>query len=265
MAKAPAVKEASQLPATTEDDDFSSYAGVGMENVGASDILIPRLTILQSLSPQLKQSKSEYIEGAKVGDICDVGTGDIFPDGIMFVPVYYSKVVIEWAPRSSGAGLVAIHTDLSIMDKATRNEKNQPYLGPNLLSETGQFFGLNLTAEGRKSYIPMASTQLKKGRRWLSLATGEKITRKDGSSFVAPLFYRAYKLTTADESNSQGDWMGWKIERGPKLTELEGMNWRSIRDDAVAFYDSLVKGEVRGDIGSMDDSGSSAGGDNEAM
>src|SRR5690554_4094010 len=124
------------------DDFFQQNAGAGLDNVTASDMLVPRLTILQSLSPQLKKRDSAYIEGAEVGDICDVGTGQLYKDGIMFLPVYYRKDYLEWAPRSSGGGLVDIHSDPSILDKTTRNDKKQPVLdNGNLIQETAQFFG----------------------------------------------------------------------------------------------------------------------------
>lgn len=236
---------------------FSDFAGAGMENVGAGDVLIPRITIIQDLSPQLKPKKAEYIEGAKVGDLCDVGTGDLFTDGILFLPVYYVKQYLEWAPRASGEGLVQIHADPSILEQTTRNEKKQPILpNGNLIAETAQWFGFNLTADGRKSFIPMASTQLKKSRKWMTLATGEKLARADGSTFTPPLFYRTYHLTTAEESNNEGEWSVWKIERGVTLPELEemGFDWKDLMREAGEFRESLMNGGVKADIASMDDS-----------
>jgi hypothetical protein len=50
-----------------------------------------------------------------------------------------------------------------------------------------------------------------------------------------------------DESNAQGDWAGWKIERGVKLSEF-APNWKEIAAEAVAFKDSIARGEVRGDV-----------------
>lgn len=275
MAKKPAAATAAKpaedkppkgqsLPATqpkggalvAHDDDFSQYAGQGMENVTAGDILIPRIAILQDLSPQLKERKPEFIAGAAVGDICDVGLGEVYKDGLLFVPVYYVKQWLEWAPRASGKGLVNIHDDDSILEKCRFNEKNQPLLGPNLISETAQWYGLNLNARGRRSFLPMSSTALKRSKRWMGLATSEELARADGSTFNPPLFYRAYYLTTAEESNNEGDWIGWKIERGPSLPELGteahgSMDWRRIRDIAVSFRDQLVKGKAKADLASM--------------
>lgn len=234
--------------------ELQQFEGAGLENVGASDLLVPRISILQALSPQLSKKKTEFIKDAKMGDICDVGVGEVFTDGILFLPVYYRKDYLEWAPRKSGKGLINIHNSPKILDETTRDDKNKPVLpNGNYIAETAQFFGFNLTADGRQSFLPMASTQLKKARQWLTLATGEKLNRPDGSSFQPPLFYRTYQLTTAEESNNDGEWFGWKIERGPTLPELEkeGHDWRELMNWAGLFKQSLEQGIARGDVSNM--------------
>ena len=62
-------------------DDFNAVGGTGYEDVRASDILVPRLTILQSMSPQVNQNKPEYDKNARVGDIYDIGLQERFPKG----------------------------------------------------------------------------------------------------------------------------------------------------------------------------------------
>jgi hypothetical protein len=46
--------------------DFEAHAAAGMEDVSSKDVIIPRLTLLQTLSPQLNKKKGEYIEGADI-------------------------------------------------------------------------------------------------------------------------------------------------------------------------------------------------------
>lgn len=252
MASNAVAKAQAKLP-TNIDDDFGAYAGAGMEEVRSDDLLVPRIAILQGLSPQIKKQKAEYIQGAEEGHIADLGTGELFPDGVWFLPVHYRKDYLEWAPRDTGKGLVAVHSDPAILDQCTRDDRNRLTLpNGNYIAETAQFFGLNLSAGRRMCFIPMGSTQLKKARRWNTLAMGEKLKRSDGTEFTAPLFYRTYNLTTAAESNNDGDWFGWVIARGlalPEISEEEhGMDWRSIKAEALAFRESLAKGAARGDL-----------------
>lgn len=255
MAKALVKKKADSVAEI--DAEFEGFDGAGLENVERSDLLIPRLTILQQLSPQLNSKKVEFIEGGKVGDICDVGMGELFPDGLVFLPVYWRKDYLEWAPRSTGKGLVNIHPDDSILAETTPDEKGRPFLASgNLVVETAQFFGYNVTAGMRPCFIPMASTQLKKSRKWLTLASGEKLKRGDGSEFTAPLFYRTYMLTTAEESNNEGEWSGWKVERGQTLRETcdaLGVDFTSTMTTVRDFYEMLVKGEAKADPTQYDD------------
>ena len=263
----PAKKGSTEIAAPA-DDFFQANAGAGLDNVTASDMLVPRLTILQSLSPQLKKRDSAYIEGAEVGDICDVGTGQIFKE-LLFLPVYYRKDYIEWAPRASGGGLVAVHTDSAILDQTTRNDKKQPILpNGNLIAETAQFYGFNLSAGRQMCFLPMASTQLKKARKWITLAASEKLRRSDGSEFTAPLFYRTYQLGVAEESNAQGEWAAWTVERGPALPEMDfdGTPWQQVAQQAADFRLQIMAGDARGDVSDMNsDIAGNSNSDNEEM
>src|SRR5687768_6899489 len=256
MAKA-AVKEnlpaevSENLPAATNDFSAFDSGDTGFENVTSKDLIIPRLTILQGLSPQVTQGKPEFDPNAKVGDVYDVGLQERFPNGVVFIPVLYSKAYLEWAPRNSGKGLQGIHNDDRILDETEDDEKGRPTLkNGNYIVETAQLYGINVTAAFRKCFLPMSSTQLKKARRLLTLATSEKLPRADGSFFTPPLYYRSYRLTTVPESNNEGNWKGWKIERDKALNELP--NWKEHLQDITQFRESLLKGEAKGDLSGID-------------
>lgn len=236
------------LPTVAGVPSFEDLAGAGMENVTGADMLVPRLSILQALSPQLNKKKPEFIEGAAIGDIADLGTGELMGTALQFLPVYYKKVWIEWAPRDSGKGLVAIHDTEDCLQGTTLNDRNQPITPEgDYISETHQFFGLNLSADRRRSFISFTSTQIKKARKWNTLSASIKLTRLDGSEFVPPLFYSTYNLGTAEESNASGEWSGWTIDRGPRLEDL-GTGWEMACKDAYEFYELLRKGEAQADM-----------------
>jgi len=242
-----------QIAAHSEmDDAMEGMASAGLENVTTKDILIPRLTILQSLSPQCVKTKPEYIPEAKTGDICDVAFKELIEAPLTFIPVYFMTQYLEWRPMRKG--LAGIHNDMSILSGCTKNEKGQFVLpNGNVISETAQFFGLNVNSDYRFSFIPMTSTQLKKARFWNTLATSEKVMRKDGSGeFTPPMFYRSYILSTVPESNDQGNWDGWKIERGPKIDDM-GEARQKVFQLAVDLYNNIKAGRARGDVDSMQD------------
>lgn len=245
--------------------EFEEFAGAGMETATARDYMIPRVAIIQALSPQLKKSKAEFIADAKEGDICDVGTGDLYRDGIEFLAVAYRKDWIEWAPRSTGKGLVAIHPTNALEASCTRDDKGKLILpNGNLLQETAQFLGLNLSGNKRMCFLPMAASQLKKAKKWMTLASEEKLQRSDGTEFTAPLFYRTYLLTTAEESSAENTWYGWRIQRGRALPTIE--NYKDLLAHALSFRESIQKGDLKTDVASMDVAeDASASGNEKAM
>ena len=61
------------LPAHLQQD-----AGLGNENVKTEDMAVPRLDLIQQLSPQIDPSSPKYIEGAKLGHIFDSLSGDVY-------------------------------------------------------------------------------------------------------------------------------------------------------------------------------------------
>lgn len=228
--------------------EFSGMASGGLENVTANDVIIPRLTILQALSPQVTKSKPEFIKGAEQGNFCDTGTNEIFVDSISVIPCFFARVFLEWAPRSTGKGLVKNHgVDASILDRCTPDEKGRQMLANgNLIAETATYYVLNMSAGGRRSFIPMSSTQLRAARRWMTLITAEKVARADGSTFTPPIFYRQWEATPVEQSNNDGSWYGWKFEAGIALPQMDdGRHWLN---EAKAFYEQVRSGAVVGDV-----------------
>jgi hypothetical protein len=228
-------------------DDSMFDGNTGFENVSAKDLLIPRITILQKMSPQLEKGKPEYIQGAEYGNFCDTGTGEAFPE-LVVVPCFFAMQYLEWAPRNTGKGLIKNHgTDASCLKNATPDEKRRMTLpNGNYIAETASFYILNLSANGRKSFIPLTSTGLKASRRWLTLLTSERLKRPDGSEFQPPLWYRSWKVTSVDEQNAEGSWKAWKFSPGDPILALDPT--KSLLNEAREFNKQASEGLVQGDV-----------------
>lgn len=79
----------------------------GTEDIDASELRLPRLTIAQGLSPQITPGDPQYIDGLKLFDMFNDMTGEIYGRGpILFVPVRRDIRRIEFIPRSEGGGVV---------------------------------------------------------------------------------------------------------------------------------------------------------------
>jgi hypothetical protein len=248
----PAVSVGSSL--STEDFALFEGAPTGLENVTSKDVLIPRMTILQALSPQLNKQKPEYIKNAEVGDFCDVAMGDTFREGFNFLPVYFAVVYLEWAPRASGKGLVANHglaIPKELEKQLSKDDKGRDVLpNGNYIVATATWFGLNLTAGGRRTFIPLSSTAFKASRNWMTKITNEKLNL-GGREISAPIYWRGWTISTTHESNAQGDWFGWKMEAGPTVLEIDPT--KNLLNSAKDFYAQIRSGFVQGDFTTYSD------------
>lgn len=243
----PAEQAKANLPVNAATlDALASVAGQGLESVRREDIILPRFSILQALSPQVNRRESEYIEGAEQGQIVNVATGELF-DALTVIPVAYQRRHIEWRPRKAGGGLVNDYgTDESILTQCKVQEKG-PAITPagNELVVTGTWYVLHVSPDGAMSqaFIPMSSTQLKASRKWMTLVTSDRVQHPTKGWFQPPIYFRSYNLTTVPESNDQGNWFGWRVERGATILDLpEG---QAIMSAAQRFALAVTTGEVQ--------------------
>jgi hypothetical protein len=160
-------------------------------------------------------------------------------------------VYIEWAPRGSDKGLIRVHgTDASVLDETERDEETNKNMLPNgnYIAETATYFCLYQNGDGdwEKVFIPLASTQLKNSKRWMTKLKNEKIPRADGSKFNPNIYYRSWSAGTAEESNNKGDWIGWTFEPSEPIMEIDPTG--ALLNEAKEFCRQAKVGLVRGDV-----------------
>ena len=224
----------------------------GRENISAKDIAIPRLSILQALSPQLNKAESVYIKGAEVGGLLDnvntkVMDGEV---GVIVVPVSYRRAYIEWKPRKLGGGFIKDHgSDDAILEQCTKDEDTGMDVLPNgnEIVTTGEYYCIFIdpeTQELKQCVISMVKTQFRKAKLWNSLISGINLPRPDGKGTFSPaMFYQSYKITTVPESNDKGRWFGWKVTKDKPTVELEG--GEQLYMLAREFRKAVAAGEVK--------------------
>ena len=251
MAKSVAKKKNNVVSLINEEMLFEDQ-GSGSEGIDSQDLMIPRMSILQSLSPQINKRDGKYIKGAEVGYIHNSVTSEVFDGekGITVVPIKFRRTHIEWKPKRGG--FVRDHgPDSSILEQCTQEEDYTQRLdNGNEIVLTMEYFIFVIKDDG--SYDPallsMTSSQLKKGRRWNSMMSHLKIPKPDGSGVFNPaMFYASYKLTTVPETNDAGDWFGWDIEclDGDSGGILKSIgNGHSIYTDARSFKVKVSEGSV---------------------
>jgi hypothetical protein len=211
----------------------------GSEEVTIQDVTIPRLSIVQDLSPQHKSNKAEYIEGAEVGMLFDTVTNALYPESVLFVPVYFRMEWVVWKNRDAGGGFVgaypsqeeAVAAVAEHPNAGQQTEKGEPVLE---VQDTAQHFGLlldpNSPADNPRAteiVISMSRSQLKPSRQFNSqirIAGGDR-------------WERYYRLSAVEAVNAAGqDYLNWKVEQLGFVSE-------EVYAQAEALYRSVKAGE----------------------
>ena len=204
---------------------FMEDAGSGLENIGADDVTIPRLKILQAISPEVNKHDGKFVSGASSGDIINTVTSTLYNDDnpLVVLPVAYKRLFLEWTPRESGGGLVAQHDDAVVLSKTTKNKIGQDVLeNGNYIQTSATHFVLVINKDGGydTAMISMAGTQLKRSRTWNSMMASVKMKSGD-KVFTPPSFSQKYSLGCVQESNDRGTWFGWGISALGQIAEGE--------------------------------------------
>lgn len=97
------VKKENSLPATQ-----TSQKNRGIQDYEKEDQMIPRLKIMQGLSPEIKEGI------AKDGDLVNSLTKENYGNAIKIVPVLCNKSRIYWQDRDKGGGILCAAQDNKI-------------------------------------------------------------------------------------------------------------------------------------------------------
>lgn len=214
--------------------DWNKYQGsTGLENLTQADIGVPMLTVLQKGSPEVDEAHPDHdkkaIDGAKAGMIIESTSRQIVyrrekdSAPLVVIPCFYSKVWIEWRPNKGG--IARINTTPEVLGRSRLTEQpGQPKRlvvvegdgTGNEVKETAQFAVLYYN-DGlwKQAMLPLSGAGLRAARAWLNKATvpiGGK---------MAPIFARAYNVTTIAESNAKGSWFQFEFQVAGVLSKPE--------------------------------------------
>lgn len=221
-----------------ERPDWMGDSNRGSEEVTINDLTIPRLSIIQDLSPQRKKNAAEYIEGAEEGMLFNTVTNTLYTEPVLFVPVYFRMEWIVWKHRDAGGGFIGA---FATQDEAVAavgehplagqvTEKGDPVLE---IQDTAQHFGLLLDPNSpldaihtTEIVISMSRSQLKPSRQLNS-----QIRISGGDRWE-----RYYKLSAVQVDGPRGEYYNWKVEQLGFVTE-------EVYKQAEHLYESVKSGE----------------------
>jgi hypothetical protein len=231
-------------------DFLSERRNQGMERVSMADIIMPRVNVLQDLSPQVKKNKPEYVEGAKVGQLFNAATRKVM-DTLLVLPCHYIRHHIEWKPNRGG--FVTDHGEAgeALLRSCKRNADNYDVLpNGNLLVPTPTWYCLDLDNGGQQIVVPMPRTQSRTSRQWMSFTTSERVTHPQHGEFTPPMYFRAYKLGSTLREDGENDWYVFTVDRDGTIFDVDRDG--NLMARATQFRDMLVSGEIKADASHFD-------------
>lgn len=196
---------------------WADYAGQGLPK-NESPQGIPFVRIVQAMSPSVEN-------GAKPGSIEYSLDSSFYAGntGVLFVPAVTRHVFVEWRPRAKGGGFIAHHDPNSdaVKEAMAASTKFGKYnLNEHELVETFYVYGVLLRDEvASEAAIAFSSTKVKPYKTWMARAKSTTIKVSARRTIIAPLFSHTYRLTTAKESNSFGNYWNWRIAQEAMLSQ----------------------------------------------
>lgn len=219
---------AAAKPTAVANADVPDYikqgGGRGNEAVEMSDVVIPRIEIVQALSPVLKQNDPAFIPGISQGDMYNTVTRDNLGKALTVVPVMFKKEYLVWKDRQKGGGFRGAYGSISEAQDRIAGEDDADDLDA---IETAQQLVLVVNDDGSASeaMVSMAKTKLSVSKQWNSLI------RLNGND----RFSRTYSLFTVEDSNEKGDYFNFGVSNA-------GFPDQDVYQQAEALYNAVASG-----------------------
>lgn len=195
----------------------------GNENVSSDDLQLPRLDVLQALSPQINKKKESYIDGAEVGMLFNTLTGELYPNGVRITPVSFKKSYLVWVDRKldSSGGLRGVFDSQQEADRFVAVDPDKAKLEVVPTAEH-----LVLLDDGSEVILSMSKSKMKVSRKFNSLV------RLSGGD----RFSRSYMLTSVEDEGAQGEYQNINLTQ-------DGYPSKEVYLKAEALYTAISSGE----------------------
>ncbi len=234
MAKNVAKKEETAIVSIERPEWMNDDNSRGQEGVGIDDLTIPRLSIIQDLSPQRKKNDPAYIEGADSGMLFNTVSNALYGESVMFVPCFYRKEWVIWKSQNSGGGFCGAFGSKAEAEAEFQSEgyddkvdkKGDPEYE---IVDTGQQFGILVHPDGTTEDIVIS---LAKSKRKVDRQFNTLIKMGGGDRFS-----RIYKISAVADQNAAGqDYFNFGVSHMGYVNE-------EIYRKGEAMYEAISSGQ----------------------
>lgn len=199
----------------------------GTEQVSSDDLMIPRLELVQDLSPCRKKTDPQYIPGCEEGMFYNNISRQLYGTSVLVIPVYFKKEWLIWKNRDAGGGFRGAFDSERLAKEALINLEDADDCE---IVDTAQMFCLvyGSSSNLEEAVISMSKSKMKASRAWNSL-----IRLAGGDSFS-----RVYKIESFMDTNSKNQtFYNFKISNF-------GFPTQAVYEKAESLYNSIRNGGI---------------------
>lgn len=205
----------------------------GKEGVGQSDLLVPRLSLAQAMTPELKKSNENYNPGLEEGLFFNSVTGEIYGDAVTVIPLHFFKNFIEFKTKEEGGGVRRVYGmgEFPPASDLLFNNGVKP-----LCTEFKNRMSLILKEDGNVQPIVVSfkSTGLKAAKQWNYLIAEKNL----------PAYAYTYRLTSKSKVGRTGD--PYQIVTVSRGNFTPAALYESAKQYFAALQEAGVKVDVSG-------------------
>jgi hypothetical protein len=223
-----AVAAQGELAFSQEAPEWAQGPGRGNENVGAQDMVLPRIEIVQAQSP-IKDGN----EDARDGHMFNSATADLIGPSTHVIPVYFRVEWVVWRKVDSGGGFLgAFDTEEQARNRVAEAVSEGDDIDDDLeVIDTPVHYCLmvkpDMTVD--QMVISMPRSKAKVSRRWNAV-----IAINGGDRFS-----RVYRLSTFKDANKKGQTFYNYV------VTPAGFAPKPLFEKAEALYNVFKSGAVR--------------------
>jgi hypothetical protein len=222
----------------------------GLDNIDRADLILPRIKLMQDMSPEVQEGK------AKAGELVNSLTGQNYGTRLEFVPLTNSKTRMFWQDRKEGNAVLCSSDDgkhpkdptaaAKIAKKMKLKEfpvtmpdcKSCPFGnwaeddagGDREAPRCTSYYNFPMLIKGDSSpsALTMSRTKLKVGRKLLSLVvlSGDNVS----------IYAKRYELSTVKEKSDLGTYYNYAIKPIGYVTEAEYKVTKGLHESFKAMH-----------------------------
>lgn len=250
VAKPLATREAGAVAdPTTYSDELLEFMGEhgreGKEMVRAEDIIIPRVAVIQALSPQVKERR------AGLGDLFNIVTGANYGPEMSFIPLFFFTTQIMWDSPNPGASIECLARDgehgsrYGACASCKYREFSTDNNGLSVQPKCTTFKNILLLPYAEGVALTEQSPAVFSGKRTGIREISAFITRATSERFAGrelPLYMGIWKVKTVEATNEKGSFYVPKFDFQNVVMDINEVRYLH------GVYKSMKESQARLDI-----------------